>query len=32
MFREQAAEEKQAGTQGQWQLESSAREYLEEVK
>ena len=31
-FREQAAEEKQAGTQGQWQLESPAREYLEQVK
>ena len=31
-FREQAEEEKQAGTQGQWQLESPAREYLEQVK
>ena len=31
-FREQAEEEKQAGIQGQWQLESPAREYLEQVK
>ena len=31
-FRELADEEKQAGLQGQWQLESSAREYLEQVK
>ena len=31
-FREQAAEEKQAGIQGQWQLKSSATEYLEQVK
>ena len=31
-FREQAEEEKQVGIQGQWQLESPAREYLEQVK
>ena len=31
-FREQAEEEKQAGKQGQWQLESPAREYMEQVK
>ena len=31
-FREQAEEEKQAGTQGQWQLESPAKEYLEQIK
>ena len=31
-FREQAEEEKQAGIQGQWQLESPAKEYLEQVK
>ena len=31
-FRELADEEKQAGRQGQWQLESPAREYLEQVK
>ena len=31
-FREQAAEEKQAGIQGQWQLESPAKEYFEQVK
>ena len=31
-FRELAEEEKQAGIQGQWQQESSAREYLEQVK
>ena len=31
-FREQAEEEKQAGIQGQWQLESPATEYLEQVK
>ena len=31
-FREQAEEEKQAGTRGQWQLESPATEYLEQVK
>ena len=31
-FREQAEEERQAGTQGQWQLESPGREYLEQVK
>ena len=31
-FRELAEEEKQAGTQGQWQLESPAGEYLEHVK
>ena len=31
-FREQAEEEKQAGIQGQWQMESPAREYLEQVK
>ena len=32
MFRQQAEEEKQAGIQGQWQQESPAREYLEQVK
>ena len=32
MFREQAEEEKQAGIQGQWQLESPAKEYLQQVK
>ena len=31
-FRELAEEEMQAGIQGQWQLESPAREYLEQVK
>ena len=31
-FRELTDEEKQAGIQGQWQLESPAREYLEHVK
>ena len=31
-FRELAEEEKQAGIQGQWQLESPARVYLEQVK
>ena len=31
-FRELTDEEKQAGIQGQWQLESPAREYLEQVK
>ena len=31
-FREQAEKEKQAGIQGQWQLEPPAREYLEQVK
>ena len=31
-FRELAEKEKQAGIQGQWQLESPAKEYLEEVK
>ena len=31
-FRELADEEKQAGIQGQWQQESPAREYLEQVK
>ena len=31
-FRELADEEKQAGVQGQWQQESPAREYLEQVK
>ena len=31
-FRELAEEEKQAGIQGQWQQESPAREYLEQVK
>ena len=30
-FREEAEEERQAGIQGQWQLESPAREYLEQV-
>ena len=32
MFREQAEEEKHAGILGQWQLESPAKEYLEEAK
>ena len=31
-FREEAEEERQARIQGQWQLESPAREYLEQVK
>ena len=31
-FRELAEEEKQAGIQGQWQLESPAREHMEQVK
>ena len=31
-FRQLADEEKQAGIQGQWQRESPAREYLEQVK
>ena len=31
-FREEAEEERQAGIQGQWQLESPAREYLRQVK
>ena len=31
-FRELAEEEMRAGIQGQWQLESPAREYLEQVK
>ena len=31
-FRELADEEKQAGIHGQWQQESPAREYLEQVK
>ena len=31
-FREQAEEEKQAGIQGQWQLESPAKGYSEQVK
>ena len=31
-FREEAEEERQAGFQGQWQLESPAREYSEQVK
>ena len=31
-FRELAEEEKQAGIQGQWQQESPAGEYLEQVK
>ena len=31
-FREQAEEDKQAGIQGQLQLESTAKEYLEQVK
>ena len=30
-FREPAEKEKQAGIQGQWQLESPAEEYLEQV-
>ena len=29
-FREEAGEGRQAGIQGQWQLESPAREYLEQ--
>ena len=32
MFREQAEEEKQKGIKGQRQLESPAKEYLEQVK
>ena len=31
-FRQLADEEKQAGIQGQWQSESPAKEYLEQVK
>ena len=31
-FRVEAEEERQAGIQCQWQLESPAREYLEQVK
>ena len=31
-FREEAEEERQTGIQGQWQLESPAREYLEQAK
>ena len=31
-FRQLADEEKQEGTQGQWQQESPAREFLEQVK
>ena len=31
-FRDEAEEERQAGTQGQWQLEPPAREYSEQVK
>ena len=31
-FRQLADEERQAGIQGQWQQESPAREYLEQVK
>ena len=31
-FRELADEEKQAGIQGQWQQESPAKEFLEQVK
>ena len=31
-FREQAEEERQAGIRGLWQLESPARDYLEQVK
>ena len=31
-FRQLADQEKQAGIQGQWQQESPAREYLEQVK
>ena len=31
-FREEAENEGQAGTQGQWQHESPVREYLEQVK
>ena len=30
-FREQAEEDQQAGIQGQWQVESPAKEYLEQV-
>ena len=31
-FREEVEEERQAGIQGQWQLEFPGREYLEQVK
>ena len=31
-FRDEAEEERPAGIQGQWQLESPARDYLEQVK
>ena len=31
-FREEAEEERQPGIQGQWQLKSQAREYVEQVK
>ena len=31
-FREDAGKERQTGMQGQWQHESPAREYLEQVK
>ena len=31
-FREDAEKEKQEGVQGQWQRESPAKEYLEQVK
>ena len=31
-FRERAEEEQQAGIQGQWQLESPAKEFTEQVK
>ena len=31
-FREEVEDERQAGIQGQWQLASPAREYLEQVK
>ena len=31
-YRQLADEEKQAGIQGQWQQESPAKEYLEQVK
>ena len=32
MWREEAEEERQAGMQGRWQLESPAREYVEQLK
>ena len=32
MFREKAEDKTQGGIQGQWQLESPAKEHLEQVK